>query len=66
MTRDILINDRLWFDSYPFAIVRFRRQHAEEFATPVDQSQQATVFVTSFCTKLLHNGSGEPQLGSGC
>ena len=50
MTRDILINDRLWFDRHPFAIVRFRRQYAEEFATLVDQSQQAPVFVPSFCT----------------
>ena len=50
MTRDILINDRLWFDSYPFAIVRFRRQHAEEFATLVSQNQQAPVFLPSFCT----------------
>ena len=50
MTRDILINDRLWFDRNPFAIVRFRRQHAEEFAQLIDQNQQAPVFVPSFCT----------------
>ena len=50
MTRDILINDRLWFDRHPFAIVRFRRQHAEEFARLIDQSQKPPVFVPSFCT----------------
>ena len=49
MTRDILINDRLWFDRHPLAIVRFRRQHAEEFGRLIEQNQQAPVFVPSFC-----------------
>jgi len=50
MTRDILINDRLWFERHPLAIVRFRRQHTQEFAKLIDQNQQAPVFIPSFCT----------------
>ena len=50
MTRDILINDRLWFERHPLAIVRFRRQHIQEFAKLIDQNQQAPVFIPSFCT----------------
>ena len=49
MTRDILINDRLWFDRHPFAIVRFRKQQAEEFTRLINKSQQAPVFIPSFC-----------------
>ena len=48
MTRDFLNGDRLWFDKHPSAVVRFRRQHTDEFATLIDHCQEVPVFLPSF------------------
>ena len=48
MTRDILIRDRIWFDQHPNAVVRFRRQHKDEFSTLQANGEEAPIFRPSF------------------
>ena len=48
MTKDTLINDRIWFEKHPSAIVRFRRQQKDEFAVLRAQGEEAPKFYPSF------------------
>ena len=50
MTKETLLNDRLWFEQHPSAVVRFRRQHKDEFSTLHAHDQEAPIFRPSFST----------------
>ena len=42
-------DDRIWFQSNPSAVVRFRRAMAGEFAAVVDHGGNPPIFRPSFC-----------------
>ena len=42
-------DDRIWFESHPSAVVRFRRAVAGEFQAVIDQGGDAPIFRPSFC-----------------
>ena len=45
----IVRDDRIWFQSNPSAVVRFRRAVAGEFQAVLDQGGDAPIFRPSFC-----------------
>ena len=48
MSKDILLNDRLWFEKHPSAVVRFRRQRAGEFSAVKTTGVEPPIFQPSF------------------
>ena len=55
MSKEILLNDRLWFEKHPSAVVRFRRQQLGEFAPLKTYAEEPPIFRPSFS-----NASDEP------
>jgi len=48
MSKEILLNDRLWFEKHPSAVVRFRRQRAGEFLAVSTHDGEPPIFRPSF------------------
>ena len=48
MSKNILLNDRLWFEKNPSAVVRFRRQRAGEFSAVRTHGGEPPMFRPSF------------------
>lgn len=50
MSEQTLLSDRDWFERHPHAVVRFRRQHRNEFSALSRQGHSPPVFKPSFST----------------
>ena len=51
MSEQALLSDREWFESHPQAVVRFRRQHLNEFSALSHQGHTPPIFKPSFSTE---------------
>ena len=48
MSEEALLSDREWFERHPQAVVRFRRQHRQEFSALSRQGHTSPVFKPCF------------------
>ena len=51
MSEQTLLSDRDWFERHPHAVVRFRRQHRNEFSALNRRGHSPPVFKPSFSTE---------------